>query len=190
LHSLEPYYRWRHLYDSAEDESSPFFQREYSEFEFTNRIYNYLIHPQWDEFGSETLLLKILYADYETGFAILEFIGEWNDCIENSIMHLKREVIDILGTAGINKYVLIGENILNFHPSDDSYYEEWYSDLEDGWIVALNFQEHVVEEFKNSRLDNYLFFGEKLNVLNWRKYQPQQLEQLLSGYLVKRLDWQ
>jgi len=36
----------------------------------------------------------VLYADYEIGFAIIEFIGEWNDAIENDIMTLKRELID------------------------------------------------------------------------------------------------
>ena len=47
---------------------------------------------------------------------------------------------------GINKYILIGENILNFHYSDDSYYEEWFDDNGDnGWIVLLNFREHVLK---------------------------------------------
>jgi hypothetical protein len=31
--------------------------------------------------GSETLYLKILYADYEAGYVVIEFIGEWNDAI-------------------------------------------------------------------------------------------------------------
>ena len=53
MHNIEPYYNWRHIYISEEDERSPFFGREYSEFEFTQAIYNYLIHPQWDEFGFE-----------------------------------------------------------------------------------------------------------------------------------------
>ena len=50
-----------------------------SEFEYSNTVYNYYIHPQWDDIGSGTLYMKELYADYENGFAILEFIGEWND---------------------------------------------------------------------------------------------------------------
>ena len=65
MHNIEPYYNWRHIYVSEEDERSPFFGREYSEFEFTLAIYNYLIHPQWDEFGSKTLYMKVLLADYE-----------------------------------------------------------------------------------------------------------------------------
>ena len=81
MHDIEPYYSWRHLYIASEDKKSPFFGRQYSEFEFTHAVYNYLIHPQWDEMGSATLYLKVLYANYETGFAVIELIGEWNDAI-------------------------------------------------------------------------------------------------------------
>ena len=33
--------------------------------------------------------MKILFADYEQNFAIIELIGEWNDAIENDIMTLE-----------------------------------------------------------------------------------------------------
>ncbi|MFN9800030.1 MAG: hypothetical protein ACK54P_08445, partial [Bacteroidota bacterium] len=89
MHDLEPYYNWRELYISSEDPRSPFFEREYSEFEFSDKIYNYFIHPQWDSFGSQTLFMKILYAEYEEGFCVLELIGEWNDLLYNDIMILK-----------------------------------------------------------------------------------------------------
>ena len=82
MHFIEPYFNWRGYYIASDDPQSPFFEREYSEFEFSNRIYNYLIHPQWDYFGSPTLFLKVLYSDYEQGYAIIELIGEWNDAIE------------------------------------------------------------------------------------------------------------
>jgi hypothetical protein len=126
---VEPYYRWRNLYVASEDESSPFYGREYSEFEFENRIYNFLVHPQWDDFGSPTLLMKILYVDYEEGFTIIELIGEWNDAIENDAMTLKRDIIDDLIHLGVDKFIVIGENVLNFHASDDCYYEEWFEDV-------------------------------------------------------------
>src|SRR5210317_610552 len=106
MQDIEPYYGWRDYYISSEDELSPFFGREYSEFEYSNTIYNYFIHPQWDDFGSNSLYLKILFADYNSGFAIIEFIGEWNDCLHNDIMRLKRDVIDDLIHNGINKYIL------------------------------------------------------------------------------------
>src|SRR3954468_8062860 len=121
MHEIEPFYNWRHIYVSEEDECSPFYGREYSEFEFTQTLYNYYIHPQWDEFGSRTLYMKLLYVDYDQRFAIIELFGEWNDAIENDIMTIRREVTDNLYRNGIIKFILIAENVLNFHSSDDSY---------------------------------------------------------------------
>jgi len=189
MQELEPFYRWRDIYQSEHDSNSPFFGREYSEFEFSNQVYNYLIHPQWDEFGSPTLYVKILYADYQKEVAILELIGEWNDAIHNDVMFLKREVAEPLNLAGINKFILIGENIMNFHSSDDSYYEEWFQDVEaeDGWIAAINFHEHVLEEFKQHNLDYYLIFGGELDQFNWRKFNPLQLYSEVQKIIQHRL---
>ena len=53
--------------------------------------------------------------------------GEWNDTLHNDIMFFKRNVIDHLIGQGIRKFILLGENLLNFHGSrDDEYYEEWF----------------------------------------------------------------
>jgi len=59
-----------------------FFGRAYSEFEYSHTIYNYYIHPQWDDFGSRTLYLKVLIADYDERYAVIELMGELNDAIE------------------------------------------------------------------------------------------------------------
>ncbi len=187
MQDIEPYYRWRDLYIASEDELSPFYGREYSEFEYTNTIYNYYIHPQWDDFGSHTLYLKILFADYTRNFAVIELIGEWNDCINNDIMTLKRDLIDEMIGKGINRFVLIGENVLNFHASDDCYYQEWFDDVEDGWIVAVNFREHVLEEFSRNNIDYYMLFGGELNHFPWRICNPLQLLALVEGVMSKRL---
>lgn len=187
MHLLEPFYSWRKYYIASEDDRSPFYGRVYSEFEFTHAIYNYLIHPQWDDFGSETLYLKILFADYIKRFTIIEFLGEWNDTLYNDIMYLKREVIDPLVTNGIDKFILIGENILNFHSSDDSYYEEWFDDIEEGWIVGINFQNHVKKEFINENIDYYIAFSDEYDNLNWRSYFPQKLFDLIHLKMKKRL---
>ena len=61
MHFVEPFFNWRAYYIANEDSLSPFFAREYSEFEFTNKVYNFLLHPQWDNFGSLTLFLMILF---------------------------------------------------------------------------------------------------------------------------------
>ena len=103
MHNIEPFFNWRHLYTAESDSRSYFYGKQYSEFEFTNRIYNFVLHPQWDDFGSDTLFIKILFVDYDEGYCIIEMIGEWNDAIENDIMELKREVLDKLMEEGIIK---------------------------------------------------------------------------------------
>lgn len=188
MHDIEPYFNWRHIYTSEKDKQSPFYRRKYSEFYFSNAVYDHYIHPQWDEIGSPTIYLKILYADYARGFAILEFIGEWNDAINNDIMYIKTEVIDQLAMYGINKYILIGENVLNFHHDGDDYYEEWFQDVENGWIAAINFQEHVLREFRDHNIDYYLNFGGELDDLPWRTMDPVGLFNKVQSVLDKRLN--
>ena len=177
MHALEPYYAWRNHYIASNDPESPFFERVYNEFAYHLKVYNHYIHPQWDEFGSQTLYTKILYADYNEGYAVLEFIGEWNDCLFNDIMLLKRKVVDRLMEAGISKFVLIGENVLNFHHSDDAYYEEWFDEVneDDGWIALLNFREHVLTDMQGIDLDSYFVLGGELNEMGWRTFTPEQL---------------
>lgn len=187
VHTIEPFYNWRHLYLSEEDENSPFFGREYSEFEFTNSIYDHFIHPQWDDIGSPTLFIKIIFADYEEGFAVIELLGEWNDCLYNDIMFLKREISDKLIKKGISKFILMGENVLNFHASDDCYYEEWADDIDDGWIAMLNFRDHVKKEMQKGNLDYYMAFGGLLDEVNWHKFSPQELYSLVESQIQKRL---
>lgn len=189
MHDLEPYYNWRGLYIASEDPYSPFYEREYSEFEFTDKIYNHYIHPQWDSFGSQTLFMKILFVDYEDGYAIMEFIGEWNDLLYNDIMLLKREIIEHLMQYGISKYILLGENILNFHSSDDCYYEEWFEEVndEDGWIAIVNLRDHVLEDFQSANIDSYFVLGGTLNDTRWRTHSPDQFFQQIQSQVMKRL---
>ena len=184
MHHLEPYYDWRNLYVADEDELSPFYGREYSEFEFTTRIYNYLLHPQWDEFGSQTLFIKLLFCDYDLGFCVIEMIGEWNDALYNDIMYFKRNVIEILIENGVTKFILVGENVLNFHASDDCYYEEWFDEIEDGWIALLNFRDHVLEEFKCAQIDSYFLWSGKLEEIAWRTYRPLQLFRKIEAIMI------
>lgn len=190
MHELEPYYDWRNLYAAEDDERSPFYGRQYSEFSYTDHIYDHYIHPQWDNIGSSTLFIKLLFTEYEEGFCIIEMIGEWNDCLHNDIMILKRDIIDQLQHEGINKFILIGENVLNFHASDDCYYEEWFDDIsdEDGWICMLNFRDFVLNEMSGAGLDQYIAMGGELNDMNWRTFRPlplfQKIEQLFNRRLL------
>jgi hypothetical protein len=189
MHDIEPYYNWRGYYVASEDPYSPFFEREYSEFEFTSKIYNYYIHPQWDSFGSQTLFMKVLYCHYENGFAVIELIGEWNDLLYNDIMFLKREVIETMMQQGVSKFILIGENILNFHSSDDSYYEEWFEEVNDsdGWIALMNIREHVLSDINSANIDSYFVMGGNLNEVRWRTMNPDQLFESVERHVMRRL---
>ncbi len=188
MHDIEPYYSWDHLYSSCEDERSPVFGRSYSEFEFSHAIYDHFIHPQWDEMGSATLYLKILFVNYEEGFGIIELLGEWNDVLYNDIMYFKRNIIEHMIANGITKFIIIGENVLNFHSMDDDYYQEWFDEIEDGWIVGLNFRKHVINEFKRANLDYYVAFGGKFDDFNWRAFDPNQLYVAIESQIMKRLN--
>jgi hypothetical protein len=182
MHDIEPYYRWRDYYTAEEDDRSPFYQRVYSELHYTDKIYNYYIHPQWDNFGSPTLYMKLLFVDYEDGYAIIEFIGEWNDCITNDIMYLKRDIAETLMKHGVYKFILICDNVLNFHGSDDCYYEEWWDDIkeENGWVVVINAFDHVSDEMKRTRLQYYINFGIQYNDVEWHNKLPEGLYQLVQ----------
>jgi len=174
MHDIEPFFNWRSYYSAEEDERSPFFGKVYDEFMFTNKIYNYFIHPQWDSIGSHTLYAKLLFTDYDEGYAIIELIGEWNDCLNNDVMFLKRYFADRLIDNKISKFILLCDNVLNFHGSDNCYYEEWWDDIkdEDGWICFVNTLDHVLDEIESSQIHHYCECGEEFQELNWRKRHP------------------
>ena len=161
MQDIEPYWKWRDFYTAEEDEKSPFFGREYSEFQYTEKIYNYYIHPQWDFFGSETLYLKLIYCDYKKNTAVIEFIGEWNDCIAN--------------------------DILEFFGAGNDYYEEWYEDIKDdgGYIIAINLREHIMEEMYQSNIHQYININKTYNDINWRKYKPFHFINYIDDLLIK-----
>ena len=120
-------------------------------------------------------------------FALIELIGEWNDCITNDIMFLKRDIADILINKSIFKFVIFCDNVLNFHGDDDCYYEEWYDDVkhDSGWICLVNTFEHVDAEMKKYRLHHYLNYGPSFNDMNWRTQKPayivQEIENIINN---------
>jgi len=187
MHQIEPFYRWREQYVASDDALSPFHGREYNEFQYSTKIYNYFIHPQWDDIGSPTLFAKILYTNYQMSFTVIELMGEWNDCIQNDVMFLKQNLINPQTNQGINKFIIIGENVLNFHYSDDCYYEEWNEEVTDegGWVAMVNFREHILQEMNQIHLSQYLFM---YNDILWRKLKPLAfclaVEKLISHKLL------
>ncbi len=189
MHDIEPHFRWQSEYIASQDARSPFYGRKYSQYYESNKLYNFFLHPQWDEFGSSTLYLKIVFADYENGYALIEMIGEWNDTLHNDIMFLKREVADVLMKEGINKFVFFCDNVLNFHGDDDDYYAEWAEEVQEagGWIVLINTRLHIEEEMYDSGLDKYMSFGPVYNDIEWRAPNPQFVFSLIDALLNGRV---
>jgi MFS superfamily sulfate permease-like transporter len=101
-------------------------------------------------------------------------------------MEFKREVIDKLYAESITKFILITENVLNFHSSDKEYYEEWFEQVtdENGWIVALNMPEATQYDFKKKKLNYYI---ELMELIDWRVYKPYHLFKKIDDELSKRL---
>jgi len=69
--------------------------------------------------------------------------------------------------------------VLNFHGSDDCYYEEWKEDIEEGQIFFVNTHDHVYEEMRSMGIHRYVNFQKNNNQINWRKMDPNALFELL-----------
>ena len=87
---------------------------------------------------------------------------------------------------GITKFILIAENVLNFHNSDSDYYEELFEELSDvnGWIVCLNMPPQTQYDFKRAHLNRYV---ELMELDNWRTYKPFHLFKKIDAELTARL---
>jgi hypothetical protein len=77
--------------------------------------------------------------------------------------------------------------VLNFHASDNDYYQEWFEDIGEGWIAFLNFRNHVLEEMAHASIDYYVACGGSLNCISWRTLSPLKLFNLVQGLMMKRL---
>ena len=108
---------------------------------------------------ADTLFLKLLYVDYAKGAAIIEFIGEWNDCVQNDIMFLKRDFIDVLIQNGIGKICIDRRRkyLSFFYDTKRILRRMVHEDIKDndGWIIAVNFREHVMEEMLSKHTSLY-----------------------------------
>lgn len=186
MHDIEPFYNWQRYYEGYKDPKNPFFEKETGSV-YTNTVYGYYIDPNWDEIGSETLYLKILMINYQKKYAVIELFGEWNDTLHNDIMYFKRYVIDHLIKNGIKYFILLGDNIFQFHGGETDYYEEWFEDVEDGWIAAVNLRTFIMEEFTKYRLDYYLNYGGTLQMENWRTLKPDLFFELIEKLIQRRL---
>jgi MFS superfamily sulfate permease-like transporter len=101
-------------------------------------------------------------------------------------MTLRRDVTDLLQKQGINKFILIAENVLNFHSSDDSYYEEWQESVADegGWVVIVDMPIQSQYDFKKARLTNYVAL---LDLPQWRTLKPELVFSQIDDWMIRQL---
>ena len=102
-------------------------------------------------------------------------------------MRVKRDIVDEMVPLGIDKFILIGENILNFHADITDYYEEWLEEVPNGWMTFLNLRSHVVDELNSYGLDQFFVLGGELDQWNWRTKKPEQLYNKLTEVVGLRL---
>ncbi len=175
LHYIEPFYGWLNLYSHEHDECSPFHQVEHNQFYFDRSINRIPAHPLWDDIGSESLLIKILYADYQAGYAVIELFGEWNDLFDNDFKLLVENCLTYLMDHGIKRFVLICENVFHIYPDGDDYYQALQEELEEGWICILRARKEVWQEMLDYQIGSYFYQSPVLDELEWRKLKPFQL---------------
>lgn len=187
MHLIEPFYLWRDYYTAESDPNSITYGKVYNEIYFTDHIYDFVIHPQWDSMGSETLFFKQLYVDYQESFCVIELLGEWNDVINNDVMYLKTELINPLIEAGIENYILVMENVLNFHADQNDYYLEWKDEVQ-GEIFLINALPQVIEELNTLDIKSSIWFDGMLNEIDWRLQKPYQLLEHIQNKLSHILE--
>ncbi len=189
FHNTEPFYGWLPWYDPEEDENSPFYGEKEEQDAPGPYLYNFPANPFWDDFGSESLLVKILFVSYEEGFAIIELFGEWNDLHLNDFKMLAENVLTVMIDSGIQKFIFICENVFNVYYGDDDYYDALSEELEEGWLCVIRCRPQMIEELDRYGIDRYLFRSALLDDVLWRKLKPYELfkiaDELINRLLLK-----
>jgi hypothetical protein len=180
LKDIEPFFGWLELYHHKMDPNSPFHEIDHNLFYFDRSINQIPAHPLWDDFGSESLLTKILFADYEQGYAILELFGEWNDLYENDFKLFSENCLTYLIDAGIDKFILICENVFHSYLEGDDYYQALAEEMEDGWLCALRLRKEVKDEMEQYGISPYFYWNVQLDEIPWRTLKPFQLYALIQ----------
>lgn len=187
LHYIEPFYGWLKLYSHETDPRSPYHGVEHNLFYFDRSMCDIPAHPLWDLIASESLLIKILYADYITGFAIIELFGEWNDLRDNDFKLLMENCLNLLLENNIQKFIFICENVFHTYLESDDYYQAMAEELEEGWMCLIRPRQEMLEELEAYHINQYFYWNPVLDELEWRKLKPNQLYQLVESRMQKVL---
>ena len=89
----------------------------------------------------------------------------------------------MLQKEGIKKFILVAENVLNYHAAEDNcYYEEWFDEVsdEEGWVAIINPLDHVSDEMHTYGLQHYVHI---LTGSAWRGHKPRSLLKWVEAQL-------
>ena len=184
---IEPFYGWLTYYSHEEDELSPYYGEEHNLFAFDRYIHTFCAHPLWDTIDSESLLIKILYANYDEGYAVIELLGEWNDLFLNDFKLLYERCLSFMVDNGVNKFIFIAENVFNVYLGPDDYYDAFQEEIEDGWMCLLRGRPHVYAEFVQYNISRYFYWSVELDDLLWRKLKPWQVYEVVCKSMQRFL---
>ena len=111
--------------------------------------------------------------------------GVWNDILENDFRLLLENCLEPLMSAGVRRFVLIVEIVINIYLDGDDYYQQVTEELEEGWLCLLRAREHVRREIDDHDLGQYFFWSDALDELHWRKLKPFQLYQMVQSKMLR-----
>ena len=58
---------------------------------------------------------------------------------------------------------------------------------QEGWIVFLNFNQHVLNEYKTVGIDQYFLSGNGLENIEWRTQKPDKIINALDRFVQKKI---
>ena len=73
------------------------------------------------------------------------------------------------------------------------YYDEWFEEVEDsaqgpGWILAINFRPHILEEWKNYNINAFIHWGVSFETINWRTLTPGALFERVKMLISRQIE--
>jgi len=106
---------------------------------------------------------------------------------DNDYKLLAENCLTFLLDHGINRFILICENVFHAYFETDDYYEALQEELDEGWITLVRPRQNVLEELASYNLSHYFYHSPMLDELNWRKFKPYQLFALIESRITRLL---
>jgi hypothetical protein len=89
--------------------------------------------------------------------------------------------------AGIDKFILICENVFNIYLENDEYYNAFQDEIPDGWIALIRARDAVLEEITRYGLSGVFYWTKELDLMSWRKMKPDDIFEKINVSMRKAL---